>query len=46
MRFEFREKMIMTGVIDFCAERGLCVGNKYLEQKSLHKYIREARGQD
>ena len=28
MRFEFREKMIMIGVIDFCAEGGLCEGSK------------------
>ena len=24
-------------VIDFCAERGLCVGNTYSEHKNLHK---------
>ena len=29
----------------FCAERGLCVGNTYLKNRSLHKYTRVARGQ-
>ena len=33
-------------VIDFFAEGCLCIGNTYFEQKSLHKYIRVARGQD
>ena len=33
-------------VMEFCAERGLCVGNTYFEHKSLHKYTRVARGQD
>ena len=32
--------------MDFCAERGLCVGNTYFEHKILHKYTRVARGQD
>ena len=27
-------------VTNFCAERGLCVGNKYFDHKSLHKYTR------
>ena len=31
---------------DYLAERGLCVGNTYIEFKSLHKYIRVATGQD
>ena len=30
-------------VVEFYAERGLCVGNTYF---SLQKYIRVARGQD
>ena len=33
-------------VVEFCAVRGMCVGNKYLEHKSLDKYTRVARGQD
>ena len=33
-------------VVNFCAEMGQCVGNKYLEHKSLHKYARVAREQD
>ena len=33
-------------VMEFCAEKGLCVGNTYLEHKSLHKYPKVARGQD
>ena len=33
-------------VVDFCAERGLCVGNAYLEHKNSLKYTRVARGQD
>ena len=33
-------------MIDFCAERGLYVGNTYLENKSLHKYTRVARSHD
>ena len=33
-------------VVEFCVERGLCVGNTYLEHKSLHKYTRVARAQD
>ena len=32
--------------MDFYAERGLCVGNTYFKDKSLHKYTRVARGQD
>ena len=31
---------------DLCVESGLCVGNTYFEQKSLHKYNSVARGQD
>ena len=33
-------------VVEICAERVLCVGNTYFKPKSLHKYIRVARGQD
>ena len=33
-------------MVEFCAERGLCVGNTYFEHKSFHKYTRMARGQD
>ena len=33
-------------VVEFCAERGLCVDNTHFEHKSLHKYTRVARGQD
>ena len=33
-------------VIEFCAERGFCVGNTCFEYRSLHKYTRMARGQD
>ena len=32
--------------MEFYAERGLCVGNTYFKDKSLHKYTRVARGQD
>ena len=32
--------------MEFCAERGLCMGNTYFEHKSLHKYTRVTRGQD
>ena len=30
--------------MDFCAERGMCVGNTYFEVKNLHKYTRVTRG--
>ena len=33
-------------VVDFCAERGLCIGYTYFKHSSLHKYTRVARGQD
>ena len=33
-------------VVELDDERRLCVGNTYLEHKSLHKYTRVARGQD
>ena len=32
--------------MEFCTERGLCVGNTYFKHRSLHKYTRVARGQD
>ena len=32
--------------MEFCAEKGLCLGNKYFEHGSLQKYTRMARGQD
>ena len=32
---------------EFCAEMvGLCVGNTYFKNRSLHRYTRVARGQD
>ena len=31
-------------VMEFCAERELCVVNSYFEHNSLHKYTRVARG--
>ena len=33
-------------MLEFCAERGLCVGNTYFERTSLHKYTRVLRIQD
>ena len=27
-------------VIDFCANRGMCVGNTFFDHKSVHKYTR------
>ena len=33
-------------VVEFCAERGLRVGNTYLKHRSLHKYISVASCQD
>ena len=32
-------------VVEFCAEKGLCVGNTYFEYNSLHKYTSVGRGQ-
>ena len=32
--------------MEFCAERGLCVGNTYFKHRNLHKYTKVARGQD
>ena len=33
-------------IVDFCSERGLCVGNTYFKNRSLHKYTRITRRQD
>ena len=33
-------------VVEFCAEKRLCVGNTYFKHGNLHKYTRMARGQD
>ena len=33
-------------VVEFCAERGLCVDNTYFKHRNLHKYTRVPRGQD
>ena len=33
-------------VVEFCAERELCVGNTYFDHKTLHKYTKVARDQD
>ena len=33
-------------VIDFFADRGMCVGNTYSQDKSLRKYTRMARDED
>ena len=30
-------------VVEFCAERELCVSNTYFEHKSLHKYTKRPR---
>ena len=30
--------------LEFCSERGLCVGNTYFKHRSLCKYTRVARG--
>ena len=47
MLLEFQEEIIMVKrVVEFCAERGLCVGNTYFEQRSLQKYTRVARDQE
>ena len=31
-------------MVEFCAERGLCVGNTYFKHKSLHKNTRVGKG--
>ena len=44
---EFQERMIMVKEWwSSVLKGGLCVGNTYFEQRSLHKYTRVARGQD
>ena len=43
----FQERVILEKrVVKFCAERELCVGNTYLEHKSLHKSTSVGRSQD
>ena len=32
--------------LEFGEERGICVGNTYFKHRSLHKYIKMARGRD
>ena len=32
-------------VVEFCVERGLCMGKTYFKHISLHKYTRVAKGQ-
>ena len=32
--------------MEFCADRGLCIGNIYFKHRSLQKYIRIAKAQD
>ena len=39
-----RENENWRRVVEFYAERGLCVGNTYFEQKNFYKYTRMARG--
>ena len=31
-------------MVEFCAEKGICMGNTYFKHRSLHKYTRVARG--
>ena len=33
-------------IVEFCAAKGLCVGNTCFEHKNLHKNTRVARGQN
>ena len=33
-------------MVEFCAERGLCVDNTCYKHRSFHKYTRIAKGQD
>ena len=46
MLLEFQENDNCKRVVEFCAERGLCVGNALFKPTSLNKYKRVARGQD
>ena len=32
-------------VVEFCTEKGLCLGNTYFKHRSAHKYTRVAKGQ-
>ena len=32
--------------VEFCAVKGLCVGNTYFKHRSSHKYTKVGRGQD
>ena len=40
-----REKDNGRRVVEFCEERGVCVGNTYFNYRSVHKYTRVAKGQ-
>ena len=33
-------------VVEFCIEKGLCMGYIYFKDRILHKYTRVARGHD
>ena len=33
-------------MVEFCAERGLCMGNTHFKDRGLHKYTRMTRGRD
>ena len=33
-------------VVEFCTERGVCVGNTYFKHRSLHMYTGVLRGQN
>ena len=33
-------------VVELCSERGLCIGNTYFEQRSLHENTWVVRGQE
>ena len=46
MLLERRRKKNVRRVVEFCAERGMRVGNTYFEYKNLHMYTGVARGQD
>ena len=43
---ESQERTIIEKVVDYCEERGLCVGNTYFKHRSLHMYTRAARVQN
>ena len=46
MLLDFQENEKGRRVVEFCAERRLCVGNIYFEHNNLYKYTRMARGKD